>query len=104
MSQVMVQLPETLYSQLDILAKTEGVSLREYILYVLARQAQALYSMQPLSPDAVAEQGARFTELLETLGATSKAGANDILAQREQVEISEELPQEIRARVEQKIH
>ncbi|MDK2411268.1 type II toxin-antitoxin system HicB family antitoxin [Aphanizomenon sp. PH219] len=39
MSQLTLRLPETLHQQLIRLAETEGVSLNQYIVYALTRQA-----------------------------------------------------------------
>ena len=39
MSQLTLRLPETLHQHLIKLAETEGVSLNQYIVYALTRQA-----------------------------------------------------------------
>ncbi|MDJ1173792.1 toxin-antitoxin system HicB family antitoxin [Roseofilum sp. BLCC_M114] len=48
MSQVELQLPETLHQQLTQLAENEGVSLNQYIVYALTRQVTMAYTVQAI--------------------------------------------------------
>ena len=62
MGRLTVRLPEALHQQLEILARDEGVSLNQYLVYALTRQAtldafrkpelntQPQRSMKPLRP------------------------------------------------------
>lgn len=103
MSQVTLHLPQTLYYQLETLAKHEDVSLTEYILYILAYQTRAAYTVQPVPPEAVAEQRAQFNALLKELGQTTAAEIETGLAHREAVAPEKGLSAETIRRVRQKI-
>ena len=50
MSRLTLRLPETLHQQLAKLAEGEGVSLNQYIVYALTRQATLAYGIQAV-PD-----------------------------------------------------
>ena len=62
MGRLTVRLPEALHQQLEILARDEGVSLNQYLVYALTRQAtldafrkpelntQPQHLMKPLNP------------------------------------------------------
>jgi hypothetical protein len=71
MSQLTVSLPETLYHQLTVLAYHEGVSLAQYIIYTLTRQATLAYTVQTVPENLVAQQQASFDALVTTLGSAS---------------------------------
>ena len=103
MSQVTLRLPKTLHYQLETLAKNEGLSVNEYILYVLAYQVRSAYTMQAVPKEAVAEQQVNFTNLLESLGKSSVSEMKEVLEQREVVKPEEELTPEIITRLQQKI-
>jgi hypothetical protein len=81
-SELTLQLPETLHQQLESLAESEGVSLDNYIVYTLTRQVAVAYTIQVATPEAIAEQRANFDELLDELGSTSAAQVDEILANR----------------------
>ena len=75
MSQVQLQLPESLQRQLEERARREGVSLQEYILYSLTQVMTA--------PDLV-EQKAAFDRLLTRYPSDqAEAALQDLLAARE---------------------
>lgn len=103
MSQVTVNLPNTLYHQLETLAQNEGVSLNEYIVYALIYQIKSVYTVQVLSKEAATEQQIRFSELLKNLGQASASEIQDVLAEREVVEPEEGLDQETIKRLQTKL-
>lgn len=103
MSQVTLQLPQTLLYRLESLAEREGVSLSEYIVYLLACQTRAGYTVHPLSQQNTAEQRAQFHELLTHLGKAADADSRAVLNEREVVEPEAGLQAAAVARFEEKI-
>jgi hypothetical protein len=106
MGRLTVRLPQTLHEQLVQLAAQEGVSLNQYVIYSLARQAALAYTTQPLSEQAVAGQRAAFTALLQQLGQASFAEVQAILDERESVEpepgLTPDVMQRLRTRIASK--
>ena len=86
MSRLTVRLPGTLHNQLTALATREGISLNQYIVYALTRQATLAYTVQAVPEPAVAQQRATFTALLQSLGQASFDEIEAVLAEREVVE------------------
>lgn len=56
MGRMTLRLPESLHRQLETQAEQEGVSLNQYIVYMLARSSTSEYTVRALSADAIAEQ------------------------------------------------
>jgi hypothetical protein len=71
MGRLAVRLPGTLHNQLTALAEREGISLNQYIVYALTRQVTLAYTVQAVPAQAVAEQRASYTALLQSLGQAS---------------------------------
>ena len=103
MSQVTVNLPNTLYRQLEIFAHNEGVSLHDYIVYALAYQIKSAYTVHVLPKKATDEQQNRFSELLQELGKTSAFEIQEVLEEREVVEPETELDQDTIKRLRAKL-
>jgi predicted HicB family RNase H-like nuclease len=103
MGRLTVRLPQTLHNQLVQLAEVEGVSLNQYVIYSLARQAALAYTVQPTPEAVVAEQRAAFTALLQQLGQASFSEVQAALAEREPVEpetgLTPEVIQRLRTRI-----
>lgn len=103
MGRLTVRLPQTLHEQLVQLAEQEGVSLNQYVIYVLARQAALAYTVQPAPESVVAKQRAAFTVQLQRLGQASFSEVQAALAEREPVEaeagLTPEVIQRLRARI-----
>ena len=95
MSRLTLRLPETLHKQLKAQAKHEGVSLNQYIVYALTRQVQLAYTVQAVPQNAVAQQEAQYTALLQNLGQASYAEIKKMLAEREAVEPEPSLHSEV---------
>ena len=75
MSQVQLQLPESLQSQLEERARREGISLQEYIVYALSRVTTL--------PDLM-EQRAEFDAMLTRYPSDqAKTALREILSSRE---------------------
>ncbi len=70
MSRLSLRLPESLHRQLASQARHEGVSLNQYLVYLLARFSESAYTVRP-SGTTVEEQQAAFAQLRERLGSAS---------------------------------
>jgi hypothetical protein len=103
MSKITLDLPETLHAQLKQQAKSEGISLNQYIIYALTRQATLGYQIQ-LIPDTLAEQQkTQFSKLRDDLGHASDAEIAQILAERESVKPEAGLSPEVVARLQERV-
>jgi predicted HicB family RNase H-like nuclease len=103
MSQLTLSLPETLHHQLTILAYRERVSLTQYILYALTRQATLASTVQPLPENDIREQQVSFNTQLSSLGEASSEEISATLAEREIVEPEAELSPKIVKRLQKRI-
>ncbi|RLT45568.1 MAG: toxin-antitoxin system HicB family antitoxin [Chloroflexi bacterium] len=103
MSRLTLRLPQTLHTELTDLAESEGVSLNQYIVYALSRQATLAYTIQPVSEQAVREQRASYTALLNSLGTASFEEIEETLAEREVAEPEPGLTPDVVARLQQRI-
>ena len=104
MSQLTLQLPETLYEQLARLAKDEGISLDQYIVYALTRQVSSSYSVQVFSKSQVEQQEQDLQKCIASSALCSEAESAEILAEREPIEGEPELSEEVIARFQTIIH
>ena len=86
MSRLTVRLPETLHRQLRVLAKNEEISLKQYIVYALTRQVTLAYTVQAVPEQAMMQQQALFTALLQSLGQASFAEIETVMSERGEVE------------------
>jgi len=86
MSQLLIEIPETLQHQLEALARGEGVSLDQYIVFALTRQATWAYTVQSMSEKERSQQRAEFTALLQSLGQASFEEIEQIMQERDAVE------------------
>jgi HicB family len=98
MSRLTLRLPETLHHQLTGLADREGVSLNQYIVYALTRQATSAYTVVPAA-ESPEQQEQDFRSLLQQLTPGSEAAIAAALVDREVVEPEPELTPEVLARV-----
>ncbi len=102
MSRLTLRLSETLHQQLIHLAEGEGVSLNQYIVYALTRQA-ALAPVIQANPEAEIEQQQQaFQLLIKQLGQASLLEIESVLAMREQIEPEADLSAEIVAHLNSK--
>jgi uncharacterized protein (DUF1778 family) len=97
MSRLTLRLPESLHHQLTGLADREGVSLNQYIVYALTRQA-TVYTVVPATKSP-AQQEQDFQALLQQLKQENPELRRSVLADREVVEPEPELTPEVLARV-----
>jgi hypothetical protein len=103
MGRLTVRLPGTLHSQLTALATREGISLNQYIVYALTRQATLAYTVQAVPEQAAAQQRASFTALLQSLGQTSFDEIEAVMAEREVVEPEAGLNPEVITRLRERL-
>jgi hypothetical protein len=103
MSQLTLQLPETLHQQLAHLAEHEGVSLNQYIVYALTRQAVLAHEIQIAPVAEVEEQKKAFQSLLKQLGQASTSEIESVLAARDRVEAEAELSADAVAHLQERI-
>ena len=103
MGRLTVRLPQTLHDQLVNLAEQEGVSLNQYILYSLARQATLAYTVQLVREPTAAQQRAELATTLRRLGQASFTEVQSVLAEREVVEPEVDLSPDIMQRLQSQI-
>jgi hypothetical protein len=103
MNQQVLELSETLQYQLKPLARNEGVSLGQYILFALTRQATLAYAVRAVSENEITQQRAAFSALLQSLGQASVAEIEQILRERETVSPEAGLTPEIIQRLQNRM-
>ena len=103
MSRLTLELPETLHQQLAILAKKEGVSLIQYILYSLTKQTILSYTVKSVPENEIIKQRTSFKSLLHSLGRASFAEIEEIMREREVVDPESGLSPEVVKRLKTKI-
>jgi uncharacterized tellurite resistance protein B-like protein len=103
MSRLTLRLPETLHQQLTQLAEGEGVSLNQYIVYALTRQAALAHVVQVTPQTEVEQQQQAFQSLIKQLGQASSAEIESVLAAREQTEPEADLSADAIARLKEQI-
>lgn len=103
MSRLTLRLPETLHQQLAHLAEDEGVSLNQYIVYALTRQAALAHTIQAVPEADVEQQKQSFQVLVKQLGQVSAADIESFLATREQTEPEPDLSPDVVARLQERI-
>jgi predicted HicB family RNase H-like nuclease len=103
MSRLTLRLPETLHQQLADLAEGEGVSLDQYIVYALTRQAALAHAIQVIPEAEVEQQQQAFQLLIKQLGQASSAEIQSVLATREQTEPEVNLSSDVVARLQERI-
>ena len=103
MSRLTLRLPQTLHQDLSGLAEAEGVSLNQYIVYALSRQAAIAYTVHPVPAESIKQQEASFAALLQSLGQTSFSEIEQVLSEREEAEPEVGLTPEVIAKLQKKI-
>lgn len=103
MSRLTLRLPETLHQQLAHLAESEGVSLNQYIVYALTRQAALAYTIQVVPEAEVEQQQHGFQLLIKQLGQAPSSEIKPVLATREQTEPEADLSSDVVARLQERI-
>lgn len=99
MSSFTLELPDTLHRQLEALARNEGVSLAQYVIYAPTRQASFAYQMQAVWPEVQREEREALARLLSRVPAATDEEMAHFLVTREPVEPEPGLTPEIVARL-----
>jgi hypothetical protein len=95
MSRLTVRLPGALHQQLNDMAKNEGISLNQYIVYALTRQVTLAYTVHSKSESEANEQRAAYTALLHNLGEATFEEIESVMKEREKVAPEKELSPEV---------
>ena len=95
MNTVTLQLPKTLYRDLEIQAEKEAIPLHEYIVYILSRQMPGEYTVRVLSEEDVARQETSFHKSLDRWGKITPGEVDEILAKRTIVEPETDLSPDV---------
>lgn len=103
MNEVTLQLPKTLYQNLEVLAKREAVPLTQYIIYILTSQMSGGYTVRVVSDENVVRQKASFESLLRKWGRITPSEADRILDRREPAEPEADLAPEVVSRLKARI-
>jgi len=103
MNQITLQLPKTLYRNLEILAENESVPLPQYIVYILTRQISGEYTVRVLPDEDIARQKISFDRLLKKWGEIPCSEIDAILDKREPAEPEAELSSETVSRLKERI-
>src|SRR5215813_4078987 len=103
MSRLTLRLPETLHRQLAAQAQREGVSLNQYVVYLLTRQVTLPYTVHAVPEEVVIQQQAQFSDLLQNLGQASYAEIKQVLAERDVVELDAGLTPEVVVRLQTRL-
>jgi hypothetical protein len=102
-NQLFLELPKTLQQQLETLARSEGVSLSQYILFALTRQATLAYIVRAVPGNEIAQQRTAFSALLQNLGHASFAEIEQVMQEREVVTPEVGLTPEVVKRLQNRI-
>lgn len=103
MGRFTLRLPETLHNELEARAQQEGVSLNQYVVYMLTRQVASSYTIQVMPENTVKEQQTSYEKLLDSLGEASLEQTKAFLAERETAELEEGLSKDDIAQLEKRI-
>jgi len=103
MSRLTLRLPETLHHKLVNLAKHEGVSLNQYIVYALSCQIHNSYTVNSFSAQEIQKQEKAFNNLIKDLGTLKNHEIKAILNQREALNNDVELAPEIKYKLRAKL-
>jgi len=103
MSQLVLDLPQTLQAKLELQAQQEGVALDEYVLYALTHHAATSFTIRAVPPQEVERQRQEFAALLQRLRHGSWAEIQQALDEREPAEPEPELTPELVGRLKEMI-
>jgi len=102
MSRLTLRLPDTLHRRLAEAAGREGVSLNQYLVYLLAQGAASPYSVRPMSDAEIRKQREAFDALLDETGSVTGQELQETIDERDVVEpepgLTPELIERLQAR------
>ncbi len=102
MGRFTLRLPSTLHEEWEARAAREGVSLNQYMVYMMTRQVASRYTIEVVPEGQIREQRAQYEALLASLGDPSLEATQAFLDAREEAPEAEQVPSELRARLEEK--
>jgi hypothetical protein len=82
MARLSLRLPDTLHHRLDLQARQEGVSLNQFLVFLLSERSRPAYAVV-LADKPVEAQKEEFSRLRERLGSVSAEEVWKILDDRE---------------------
>ena len=85
MSQLVLEIPDTLRQKLEELARNEGVSLSQYLIFALTCQAVTAYTVKAVSEEEIDQQKSDFAHLLRTLGQANLEEIEQVMQDRKVV-------------------
>jgi len=103
MSRLTVRLPDTLHQRLEDLAKQEGVSLNQYIMYALTQQTTLVYTPYEVTAEKIAEQRANYETRIRRAHFATPEEIDQVLGEREIATLEPELTPMIVQRVRERI-
>ena len=103
MSRLSLRIPESLHQQLAAQAAQEGVSLNQYLVYLLAQRSAEGYSVRPVLPEELDRQRSAYASLLAKLGSASHRELRAVLAERTAAEPEAGLTPDVLERLRQRI-
>lgn len=103
MSRLTLRLPDSLHKTLARHAEREGVSLNQYLVYLLAQRSTSGYDVELKSEAEVARQEEGFSQLLAELGPASHSEVRAALEVREATDPDPGLTPEVVERIRQRI-
>jgi hypothetical protein len=103
MSQLSLQIPETLHHKLLQLSNGEGIPLDQYIIYALTERVSQTYVVTKNTGVSLAQTQASIEKLRDRLGTTSPEEIQAILDEREIVEPEVGLSPEVINRIQRLI-
>jgi len=104
MSQLNIDLPNSLHQTLNNVAHYEGSSVNQYIVYALSIHVAKAYVAKPVRDSFVSNQEKSFNNLLEGLGKESIENVRSILNERVDDIPEKELTPEILDNLKKKIY
>lgn len=104
MARLSLRLRNTLHQRLTLQARREGVSLNQFLVFLLAERSRPAYSVVPAAM-STEEQRAAFARLREELGSASDEEVWQILDERESAAPDADAgwPPELRRALEERI-
>jgi len=84
MTRMTLRLPESLHRRLVEAAGREGISLNQYLVYLLAQGSASPYSVRAVPPSEVREQEEAYRDLLAELGTADDDEVQAALGDREE--------------------
>lgn len=103
MNTLTLELPESLYQQLEAQARSEGLSLAQFALSKLMGQVPFHYRAEAVPPEVMEQQRIAAEAFIASLGTASEEEMDQILAEREPGGSESELSPEVLARFRQLI-